>query len=105
MTNALWTLRDKWSGTPECEPGVDRLSSSASTSGQTAAELSGNREQACDFLKRSSEVHETHAQAGPAVDKGGREKDATVTLHLAGEPEVVGVEVLDVGRHVPEAHG
>src|SRR5215218_3428588 len=75
------------------------------TLGQTAAELLGDLEHARYAVEGRPEVHETHAQACAAIDGGWREKDAPVTLHLAGEPDVVRVDVAHAGWHMPEADG
>ncbi len=71
----------------------------------TSAEFSGYLEHVRYIVERRPEVHETHAQACASIDGGWREEDTPVALHLAGEPDVVRVDVACACWHVPKADG
>ena len=73
--------------------------------GQATAELFGHREHELYLVGCRPEVDEAHAQAGVAVDGGRREEHAPVALHLAGEFDVVRVDVICAGGNVLKADG
>src|SRR5215216_4049362 len=72
---------------------------------QPPADLPDDLDHERHILGRGPEVHEAHAQAGVAVDGGRRKEHAPVALHLAGEFDVVRVDVACAGWNVLKADG
>src|ERR671912_2502918 len=72
---------------------------------QAPSDLPGDLHHERYAFRRGPEVHEAHAQAGVAVYGGRREEHAPVALHLAGEVDVVRVDIIRAGWNVLKADG